>query len=126
MNNLSSYCGFSWCKNKSFWQRFTCTGQGISELSFNATSISAEDVGSCATTTGSNSHFNAAGLALVGTIIDTVLMVEFPPAGILFGIINTIVYEMGSADEYSDDWATCVKDMINMVIFFFQSHTVNN
>ena len=26
MNNLSSYCGLSsWCKNKSFWQRFTCT-----------------------------------------------------------------------------------------------------
>ena len=24
MNNLSSYCGNSWCKNKSFWQRFTC------------------------------------------------------------------------------------------------------
>ena len=25
MNNLSSYCGLcSWCKNKSFWQRFTC------------------------------------------------------------------------------------------------------
>ena len=26
MNNLSSYCDWvSWCKNKSFWQRFTCT-----------------------------------------------------------------------------------------------------
>ena len=24
MNNLLSYCGFSWCKNESFWQRFTC------------------------------------------------------------------------------------------------------
>ena len=27
MNNLSSYCGLhSWCKKRSFWQRFTCTG----------------------------------------------------------------------------------------------------
>ena len=25
MNNLSSNCGLNWCKNKSFWQRFTCT-----------------------------------------------------------------------------------------------------
>ena len=24
MNNLSSYSGNSWCKNKCFWQRFTC------------------------------------------------------------------------------------------------------
>ena len=24
MNNLLSYWGVNWCKNKSFWQRFTC------------------------------------------------------------------------------------------------------
>ena len=92
------------------------TGQGISELSFNATAILAEDVGSCAPTTGTNSHFNAAGLALIGTCIDSWIQGTFPIYSIIAGFINTMVSEMGSADQYSDDWAICIKDMINKVL----------
>ena len=80
----------------------------------------AKNIGSCEPTTGSNSHFNAAGLALMGGVVDTILVIEgiaFPPFAIIAGVINTIVSEMGSATDYSDRWANCVKEMINMVWF---------
>ena len=88
------------------------TGQGISELSFNSTAILAEDVGSCAPTTGSNSHFSGAGLALIDGLMQDI----FPIYGIIAGFINDIVSEMGSPDQYSDHWAICIKNMINKVL----------
>ena len=92
------------------------TGQGISELSFNATAILAEDIGSCAITTGTNFQFNAAGLALIGTIIDSLVDGVFPIYSFIAGFIDFMISEMGSADQYSDQWAICIKDMINKVL----------
>ena len=54
----------------------------------------------------------------MGGVVDTILVIEgiaFPPFAIIAGVINTIVSEMVSATDYSDRWANCVKDMINMV-----------
>ena len=76
-----------------------------------------KNVGSCEPITGSNPHFNGAGLALIGGLIDLAIDGIFPIFGTIAGVINTIVSEMGSATQYSDNWANCVKDMINMVWF---------